>query len=231
MSLKIWMYGVAVAAVVPALVGCASTGKKAAFVEPVQTPLTVLASTDSKTRGLRVVRSSHTAKMTSVKVMQGVFGAMSGQVVTGFKKEDLLGDPNEAIVDPALSTLPAALEKSLHAYAAAHPQDLPPATFKVKAEDWLLVYKSLGDADTPYELRFAVSMQARPADVGGVRQASVTQRCNPGVIELPIADWEADDYAKVKRRADELSEQCAAEFAQSFPELFHTAESVAVTQQ
>ncbi|NYF22152.1 hypothetical protein HDC36_003628 [Xanthomonas sp. JAI131] len=93
MSLKIWMYGVAVAAVVPALVGCASTGKKVAFVEPVQTPLTVLASTDSKTRGLRVVRRSHTAKMTSVKVMQGVFGAMSGQVVTGFKKEDLLGTP------------------------------------------------------------------------------------------------------------------------------------------
>jgi hypothetical protein len=59
----------------------------------------------------------------------------------------------------------------------------------------------------------------------------VTQRCNPGVIELPIADWEADDYAKVKRRADELSEQCVAEFAQSFPELFHTAESMAVSQQ
>jgi hypothetical protein len=84
--------------------------------------------------------------------------------------------------------------------------------------------------DTPYELRFAVGTQARPADVGGIPQASVTQRCNPGVIELLIADWEADDYAKVKRRADELSEQCAAEFAQSFPELFSTAESMAVTQ-
>lgn len=229
MSLKMSMYGLALAAVAPVLVGCATAGKTA-FVEPAQAPLTVHASTDSKTRGLRVVRRSHTAKMTGLKVMQGVFGAMSGQVVTGFKKEDLLGDPNEAIVDPALDSLPATLESRLREYAAAHPQASPPATFKVKAEDWVLVYKSLADADTPYELRFAASMEARPADVNGVRQAVVSQRCNPGAIELPIADWEADDYAKVKQRASELSEQCAAEFAQNFPDLFQAVDSVAVTQ-
>lgn len=232
MSFKVWIYGIVVAAAAPVLFGCASTGKKTAFVEPAQKPLTVLATTDMKTRGLRVVRRSHTAKATSLKVMQGIFGAMGGGVgVQTFKKEDLLGEPNEAIVDPGLGTLPGVLEARLRDYAAAHPQDVPPAAFKVKAENWLLVYKSLSDANTPYELHFSVRMEARPADVAGVRQAVVSQRCAPAVIELPIGAWEADDYAEVKRRAMELSEQCAAEFAQGFPTLFEKVEAMAVTQQ
>lgn len=68
-------------------------------------------------------------------------------------------------------------------------------------------------------------MEARPADVADVRQIPVSRRCAPAVIELPIGD------TQVKRHTNALSEQCVAEFAQSFPALFEHIEAVAVTQQ
>ncbi|AKC80122.1 hypothetical protein XB05_16195 [Xanthomonas arboricola] len=215
------------------LSACATAPKpKAIVAEPIQPPLTVVASKDiyRKTTGLRVVHRSHTAKATSLKVMQGIFGAMStGGNITAFKKEDLLGDPNEDLVDPSIKELPHALEEQLRSYALAHPAATPPAQFVIRPATWALIYTSLSDSQTPYQLHLSLDMEARAPDRDGQRQATVTQRCNPAPIELSLADWQAADYAKVKQVGADYVAQCSEEFARNFPTLFHETAAVAAS--
>lgn len=96
-----------------------------------------------------------------------------------------------------------AVNAHLKNYFTGHPAALPvdPFRLQVLMSDRLLVYQSLADTKSPYELRYAVTM-------GGERSGLLKRKASPVNLDRAptprtesLEEWEANDYALVKEVA------------------------------
>lgn len=202
-----------------ALSGCATT--KPQSPSPPQTPLTVASRASmSSDPVLRVVTRGNTASAVGRSALSGALGALGGQPVKTFRKEDLRGTAIDGRPNPAGGALRDALQVDLRAYAQAHPTLVPPDRFELHYGTWLLVYGELGNGSAPYELRFDASLRAEPAALETERFAPVVQTCVPTPETHTLESWERDDYALVEAVAQRYVAQCNAEFASTLPSVF-----------
>lgn len=202
-----------------ALSGCATT--TAQSPSPPQPPLTVATRASLPSDPvLRVVTRGNTASAVGRSALSGALGALGGQPVKTFRKEDLRGTAIDGRPNPAGGALRDALQVDLRAYAQAHPTLVPPDRFELHYGTWLLVYGELSNGSAPYELRFDASLRAEPAALETERFAPVVQTCVPTPEVYPIEAWERDDYALVEAVAHRYVAQCNAEFAATLPRVF-----------
>lgn len=95
--------------------------------------------------------------------------------------------------------------------------------------DWLLVYQSLGDEKSPYELRYAVSIGGERSGLLKRKASPVNLNCQPTPRTASLEEWEANNYALVKQTAQAYADECAAKFAERLPQWFPDTATVAAS--
>ncbi|MFO3705582.1 hypothetical protein ACI6Q5_11460 [Xanthomonas codiaei] len=178
---------------------------------------------------LRVVRRGHTGAVVGLQIATSLFAR--GIAVSTFNKGQLKGEKMEGVGNPGYQLQRDAVNAYLKTYFTGHPTALPvdPFPLHVLISDWLLVYQSLADAKSPYELRYATT-------IGGERSGFLKRKANPVSLDCAptprtasLEEWEANDYALVKEAAQAYSDECAAKFAERLPQWFPDREAVAAS--
>lgn len=169
---------------------------------------------------LRVVRRGHTGAMVGLQVAASLFAR--GVVASSFGKDQLKGEKMEGVGNPGYQLQRDAVNAHLKSYFTGHPAALPvdPFPLQVLMSDWLLVYQSLADTKSPYELRYAVTIGGERSGFLKRKASPVSMDCIPTPRTASLEEWEANDYAMVKEAAQAYSDECAAKFAEQLPQWF-----------
>ncbi len=178
---------------------------------------------------LRVVRLGHTGAVVGLQIATSLFAR--GIAVSSFGKGQLKGEKMEAVGNPGYQLQRDAVNARLKSYFTGHPAALPvdPFPLQVLMSDWLLVYQSLADTTSPYELRYAVTIGGERSGLLKRKASPVNLDCAPTPRTASLEEWEANDYALVKEAAQAYSEECAARFAEQLPQWFPDREAVAAS--
>ncbi|MEG8142941.1 hypothetical protein G3N68_05115 [Xanthomonas hortorum pv. gardneri] len=178
---------------------------------------------------LRVVRRGHTGAVVGLQIATSLFAR--GIAVSSFGKGQLKGEKMEAVGNPGYQLQRDAVNARLKTYFSGHPAALPvdPFPLQVLMSDWLLVYQSLADTTSPYELRYAVTIGGERSGLLKRKASPVNLDCAPTPRTASLEEWEANDYALVKEAAQAYSEECAARFAEQLPQWFPDREAVAAS--
>ncbi|CAD0352250.1 hypothetical protein [Xanthomonas hortorum] len=178
---------------------------------------------------LRVVRRGHTGAVVGLQIATSLFAR--GIAVSSFGKGQLKGEKMEAVGNPGYQLQRDAVNARLKSYFTGHPAALPvdPFPLQVLMSDWLLVYQSLADTTSPYELRYAVTIGGERSGLLKRKASPVNLDCAPTPRTASLEQWEANDYALVKEAARAYSEECAAKFAEQLPQWFPDREAVAAS--
>ncbi|MCL1551976.1 hypothetical protein [Xanthomonas nasturtii] len=178
---------------------------------------------------LRVVRRGHTGAVVGLQIATSVFAR--GGVVSAFNKGQLKGEKMEGVGNPGYQLQRDAVNAHLKTYFTGHPTALPVDRFplQVLMSDWLLVYQSLTDSESPYELRYAVTIGGERTGLLKRKASPVSMDCTPTPRTASLEQWEANDYALVKEAAQAYSDECAAKFAERLPQWFPDREAVATS--
>ncbi|MCC8619380.1 hypothetical protein [Xanthomonas vesicatoria] len=182
---------------------------------------------------LRVVRRGHTGAVVGTQVALGLLLGNQGRGVgvSIFGKGQLKGEKMEGVGNPGYQLQRDAVNAHLKTYFNGHPAALPvdPFPLQVLMSDWLLVYQSLADAKSPYELRYAVTIGGERSGLLKRKASPVSLDCTPTPRVASLEEWEANDYALVKEAAHAYSAECAAKFAEHLPQWFPDRETVAAS--
>lgn len=178
---------------------------------------------------LRVVRRGHTGAVVGLQIATSLF--TRGVAVSAFGKGQLKGEKMEGVGNPGYQLQRDAVNARLKSYFTGHPAALPaePFPLQVLMSDWLLVYQSLADTKSPYELRYAVTIGGERSGLLKRKASPVNLDCAPTPRTASLEEWEANDYALVKQAAQAYSEECAAKFAEQLPQWFPDREAVATS--
>ncbi|MEA5122772.1 hypothetical protein [Xanthomonas floridensis] len=178
---------------------------------------------------LRVVRRGHTGALVGVQVAASLFAR--GLVASSFSKDQLKGEKIKSIGNPGYALQRDAVNAQLKAYFSGHPSAIPvdPFPLQVVMSDWVLVYQSLSDTASPYELRYNVSIGGERSGLLKRKASPVHLVCVPTPRTASLEEWEANDYALVKQAAQAYSDECAAKFAERLPQWFPDREAVAAS--
>ncbi|WP_115513936.1 MULTISPECIES: hypothetical protein [Xanthomonas] len=169
---------------------------------------------------LRVVRRGHTGALVGLQIATSLFAR--GVTVSAFSKGQLKGEKMEGVGNPGYQLQRDAVNAHLKTYFTGHPAALPVDRFplQVLMSDWLLVYQSLADTKSPYELRYAVTIGGERTGLLKRKASPVSLDCTPTPRTASLEEWEANDYALVKEAAQAYSDECAAKFAEQLPQWF-----------
>ncbi|MEA9577771.1 hypothetical protein VC218_02205 [Xanthomonas nasturtii] len=169
---------------------------------------------------LRVVRRGHTGALVGLQIATSLFAR--GVTVSAFSKGQLKGKKMEGVGNPGYQLQRDAVNAHLKTYFTGHPAALPVDRFplQVLMSDWLLVYQSLADTKSPYELRYAVTIGGERTGLLKRKASPVSLDCTPTPRTASLEEWEANDYALVKEAAQAYSDECAAKFAEQLPQWF-----------
>ncbi|MBB4132456.1 hypothetical protein [Xanthomonas sp. 3075] len=178
---------------------------------------------------LRVVRRGHTGAAVGLQIATSLFAR--GIAVSAFGKGQLKGEKMEGLGNPGYQLQRDAVNAHLKTYFTGHPAALPvdPFPLQVVISDWLLVYQSLADTKSPYELRYAVTIGGERSGLLKRKASPVNLDCAPTPRTASLEEWEANDYALVKEAAQAYSDECAAKFAERLPQWFPDREAVATS--
>ncbi|WP_031424966.1 hypothetical protein [Xanthomonas euvesicatoria] len=178
---------------------------------------------------LRVVRRGHTGMVVGLQIATSLFAR--GVAVSAFGKDQLKGEKMEALGNPGYQLQRDAVNAHLKTYFTGHPRAVPaePFPLQVLMSDWLLVYQSLADTKSPYELRYAVTIGGERSGFLKRKASPVSLDCAPTPRTASLEEWEANDYALVKAAAQAYSDECAAKFAEQLPQWFPDREAVATS--
>ncbi|MCC4604090.1 hypothetical protein [Xanthomonas campestris] len=178
---------------------------------------------------LRVVRRGHTGALVGVQIAASLFAR--GVVASSFSKDQLKGEKIKNIGNPGYALQRDAVNAQLKAYFSGHPSAIPidPFPLQVVMSDWVLVYQSLSDTASPYELRYNVSIGGERSGLLKRKASPVHLVCVPTPRTASLEEWEANDYALVKQAAQAYSDECAAKFAERLPQWFPDREAVAAS--
>ncbi|KAB7765854.1 hypothetical protein CKY51_14770 [Xanthomonas maliensis] len=181
---------------------------------------------------LHVIRRGHTGAVIAGQVVgsamaAAIFGRVGGFT---FDKRQLKGEEIQSIRNPGYALQRDAISMQLKRYFTAKPGAMPIDRFpmQVLMSEWRLVYQSLSDGKSPYELRYQVNIGGESSSGFFKRKASpYSLACQPTPRTASIEEWEANDYALVKEAAQAYSDECAAKFAEQLPQWFPDKEAVA----
>jgi hypothetical protein len=183
------------------------------------------ASEDGTTNGdevLRVVRREHTGRAIGLQVAVGLLTRSAGGFT--FEKEHLRGEKVKDIANPGVDLQPDRLRERMQAYFTAHPSALPAQQTRLDlaSGDWLLVYQSLSDNQSAYELRYYLMIATPPKKISFFKSTpgTVVVTCQPQPQVASLEEWEADHYAMVRKTAQAYVDQCAQQFAERLPAVF-----------
>ncbi len=121
---------------------------------------------------LRVVRRGHTGVAIGLQIATSLFAR--GVAVSTFGKDQLKGEKMEGLGNPGYQLQRDAANAHLKTYFTGHSAALQvdPFPLQVLVSDWLLVYQSLADTKSPYELRYTVT-------IGGERSGFLKRKASP----------------------------------------------------
>ncbi|MBB3826517.1 hypothetical protein [Xanthomonas arboricola] len=205
------------------------------LVLPLQTR--TVASSNGQPAGdemLHVIRRVHAGADIAGQVIGNVMAAAIFGWAGGvrFDKRHLKGEEVQRIGNPGYVIQRDAVKTELKRYFTAKPSALPidPFPLQVLMSEWRLVYQSLSDDKSPYELRYQVDIGGESSSGFFKRKASpYSLACRPIPRTASIEQWEANDYALVKEAAQAYSDECAAKFAERLPQWFPDREAVATS--
>lgn len=182
---------------------------------------------------LHVIRRSHTGAVIAGQVVGNVMAAAIFGRVGGFTfdKRQLKGESIENIGNPGCAIQREAINAQLKRYFTAKPGAMPIDSFplQVLMSEWRLVYQSLSDDKSPYELRYQVSIGGESSGFLKRKASPYSLGCQPTPRTASIEEWEANDYALVKAAAQAYSDECAAKLAERLPQWFPDREAVAAS--
>lgn len=181
---------------------------------------------------LRVVRRGHTGALVGVQIATNLLTLKYGGAGASiFNKSQLKGEKIKDIGNPGYVLQRDAVNTHLKRYFTGHPAAIPvePFPLQVVMSDWLLVYQSLGDEKSPYELRYAVSIGGERSGLLKRKASPVNLSCQPTPRTASLEEWEADNYALVKQTAQAYADECAAKFAERLPQWFPDTATVAAS--
>ncbi|KQQ78666.1 hypothetical protein ASF73_03870 [Xanthomonas sp. Leaf131] len=182
---------------------------------------------------LHVIRRSHTGAVIGGQVIGNVMAAAIFGRVGGFTfdKRQLKGEEIQSIGNPGYAIQREAINAQLKRYFTAKPGAMPidPFPLQVLMSEWRLVYQSLSDDKSPYELRYHVSIGGESSGFLKRKASPYSLGCQPTPRTASIEEWEANDYALVKEAAQAYSDECAAKFAERLPQWFPDREAVAAS--
>ncbi|WP_349656055.1 hypothetical protein [Xanthomonas sp. 10-10] len=173
---------------------------------------------------LHVIRRGHTGAV--------IAGQVAGNVITGvllgrmggftFDKRQLKGEEIESIGNPGYALQRDAINMQLKRYFTAKPGAMPIDAFplQVLMSEWRLVYQSLSDENSPYELRYQVSIGGESSGFLKRKASPYSLSCQPVLRTASLEEWQANDYAMVKEAAQAYSDECAAKLAEQLPQWF-----------
>ncbi len=169
---------------------------------------------------LRVVRRGHTGAMVGLQVAASLFAR--GVVASSFGKDQLRGEKMEGVGNPGDQLQRDAVNARLRSYFSGHPAGLPldPFPLQVLMSDLLLVYQSLADTASPYELRYAVTIGGERSGLLKRKASPYSLSCQPTPRTASLEEWQANNYALIKEAAQAYSDECAAKFAEQLPQWF-----------
>ncbi|WP_225042749.1 hypothetical protein [Xanthomonas campestris] len=181
---------------------------------------------------LRVVRRGHTGALVGVQIATNLLTLKYGGAGASiFNKSQLKGEKIKDIGNPGYVLQRDAVNTHLKSYFTGHPAAIPvePFPLQVVMSDWLLVYQSLGDEKSPYELRYAVNIGGERSGLLKRKASPVNLSCQPTPRTASLEEWEADNYALVKQTAQAYADECAAKFAERLPQWFPDTATVAAS--
>ncbi|WP_115572429.1 hypothetical protein [Xanthomonas campestris] len=181
---------------------------------------------------LRVVRRGHTGALVGVQIATNLLTLKYGGAGASiFNKSQLKGEKIKDIGNPGYVLQRDAVNTHLKSYFTGHPAAIPvePFPLQVVMSDWLLVYQSLGDEKSPYELRYAVSIGGERSGLLKRKASPVNLSCQPTPRTASLEEWEANNYALVKQTAQAYADECAAKFAERLPQWFPDTATVAAS--
>lgn len=183
---------------------------------------------------LHVIRRSHTGAVITGQVVGNVMAAAIFGRVSGFTfdKRQLKGEEIQNIGNPGYAIQRDAINAQLKRYFTSNPGAMPIDRFplQVLMSEWRLVYQSLSDDKTPYELRYQVSIGGESSSGFFKRNVSpYSLACRPTPRTASIQEWEANDYALVKEVAQAYSDECAGKLAEQLPQWFPDRAAVAAS--
>ncbi|MEA9843132.1 hypothetical protein [Xanthomonas campestris] len=181
---------------------------------------------------LRVVRRGHTGALVGVQIATNLLTLKYGGAGASiFNKSQLKGEKIKDIGNPGYVLQRDAVNTHLKSYFTGHPAAIPvePFPLQVVMSDWLLVYQSLGDEKSPYELRYAVSIGGERSGLLKRKASPVNLNCQPTQRTASLEEWEANNYALVKQTAQAYADECAAKFAERLPQWFPDTATVAAS--
>ncbi|MEA9884215.1 hypothetical protein VDG05_07640 [Xanthomonas campestris pv. raphani] len=181
---------------------------------------------------LRVVRRGHTGALVGVQIATNLLTLKYGGAGASiFNKSQLKGEKIKDIGNPGYVLQRDAVNTHLKRYFTGHPAAIPvePFPLQVVMSDWLLVYQSLGDGKSPYELRYAVSIGGERSGLLKRKASPVNLNCQPTPRTASLEEWEANNYALVKQTAQAYADECAAKFAERLPQWFPDTATVAAS--
>ncbi|AKN94579.1 hypothetical protein ACU10_17655 [Xanthomonas oryzae pv. oryzicola] len=181
---------------------------------------------------LHVIRRIHTGANIAGQVIGNVMtAAILGRAgVIKFDKSQLKGEEVQRIGNPGYLIQRDAIKTQLKLYFTAKPGAMliDPFPLQVAMSEWRLVYQSLSNDKSPYELRYQVSIGGESSSGFFKNKASpYSLACRPTPRTASLEEWEANDYALVKEAAQAYSDECASKFAERLPQWFPDREAVA----
>lgn len=158
---------------------------------------------------LRVVEKSQRAGDVALLVV----GALLGSFRTPVAKEDYKGTKIDSVTHPYKTALAPALERVVDAWLTEK-QDTRPLKnpFWIRPNTFSLVFENFSDEEPMFEFWLNTSVSRKP-DSAGWLSAPVAVNCNTTGLKRKLVEWQADDFAAVKKLADEHVKDCAKKTA------------------
>lgn len=160
----------------------------------------------------RVVKPSHTAKVTGLKVL----GFLSGQRTTGFSKDELVGDVVELenmYIDYTFPKLKELIQKNVKLDKETKNKDI-----KIYPSNFKLLYDELVGNDK-YTLHYGFKVLTtfqHKNDIGEIVAGNNSYDCYEKLGGKDLIEWENNQYELVISSAKQMSDKCLNNMADFF---------------
>ncbi|OOF55499.1 hypothetical protein BKK56_06235 [Rodentibacter genomosp. 2] len=167
----------------------------------------------------RVVRPSHTAQATTLKILSIIPAAFSGSSVTAFTKFDLVGDMTK-MENIYKNYLFEKLKNDIKSNVKLD-KETKNQIVKITPNNFVLIYDELvGNNNYTLYLDFTLSFTYKnKSEDGNIIAGDKELKCNEKTEGKDLKEWEKNEYQEVLTSAKKLIDKCIIEFKPMLSEL------------